>query len=56
MSEEHKLFIKKLKIEKFKVAFFRVFILVFLIFIWEIAANLKWIDPFLFSSPSIISG
>ncbi|WP_294352122.1 ABC transporter permease [uncultured Clostridium sp.] len=54
MSEEHKLFIQKLKIEKFKVAFFRVFILVFLIFIWEIAANLKWIDPFLFSSPSRI--
>lgn len=54
MSDEHKLFIKKLKFNKFKVTFFRVFILIFLIFLWEIAANLKWIDPFLFSSPSRI--
>ncbi|MBE6050002.1 MAG: ABC transporter permease [Clostridium sp.] len=54
MSEEHKLFIKNLKFNNFKVTFFRIFILIFLIFLWEIAANQKWIDPFLFSSPSRI--
>lgn len=54
LSQEHALYLKKLKIDKFKVAFFRVFILVAFILLWEIAASYKWIDPFLTSSPSRI--
>ncbi|MGL4572362.1 MAG: ABC transporter permease [Clostridium sp.] len=54
MSQEHALYLKKLKIDKLKVAFFRVFILVAFLFIWEVAATNKWIDPFLTSSPSRI--
>lgn len=54
MSTEHELYIKKIKKDKRKVTFMRIFILVFFILLWEIAADLKWIDPFLTSSPSRI--
>lgn len=54
ISKDHELYIKNLKRDKFKVAFFRIFILVFFLFLWEVAADLKWIDPFLTSSPSRI--
>ena len=52
MSTEHELYIKKIKHDKWKVAFFRIFILVVLIILWEVAVDLKWVDPFLTSSPS----
>ncbi|MDS0527169.1 ABC transporter permease [Clostridium sp. SHJSY1] len=52
MTSEHEHYIKKLKFNKFKVTFFRIFILVLFIGLWEIAADYKWIDPFLTSSPS----
>ncbi|MBD7912212.1 MULTISPECIES: ABC transporter permease [Clostridium] len=52
MTKEHELYIKKVKIGKYKVTFFRIFILIFFIVLWEVAANYKWIDPFLTSSPS----
>ena len=35
-----------------QVAILRVFIFVFFLIIWEVSANLKWIDAFFFSSPS----
>lgn len=54
MITEHELFIKKIKKEKRKVTFFRIFILLFLIAIWELAADTGLIDPFLTSSPSRI--
>ena len=54
ISESQKLYLKKLKIEKFKVGFVRILILVVFIVLWEIAADNKWIDPFLTSSPSRI--
>ena len=54
MSNEHSLYLKKLKHDKFKLAFFRLFILVAFIVLWEVAASYKWIDPFLTSSPSRI--
>lgn len=54
ISKEHELYIKKLKKNKLKITFFRVFILVFFLCLWEVAADLKWIDPFLTSSPSRI--
>lgn len=54
MSKEHELYLKKRKREKIKIVLMRVFILVAFIALWEIAAQLKWIDPFLTSSPSRI--
>lgn len=52
MSKEHEEYIKKIKFDKIKVSFFRIFILITFITLWEISANLKWVDPFLTSSPS----
>lgn len=52
MSKEHELYLKKVKKEKIMLAIFRISILLVFIALWEIAANLKWIDPFLTSSPS----
>lgn len=54
MSKEHEEYIKKIKFDKIKVSFFRIFILITFITLWEISANLKWVDPFLTSSPSRI--
>jgi len=54
MSKEHDLYIKKIRNTKLKVGFFRIFILVSFIALWEISATLKWVDPFLTSSPSRI--
>ncbi|MDZ5010897.1 ABC transporter permease, partial [Clostridium perfringens] len=47
-------YIKKVKRDRIKIAVFRIAILVIFIALWEIAARLKWIDPFLTSSPSRI--
>ena len=52
ISNEHELYIKKLKKEKLKITFFRIFILITFICLWETLADLKIIDPFLTSSPS----
>jgi NitT/TauT family transport system permease protein len=52
MSKEHETYIKKIKFNKLKVSFLRLFILISFIALWEISANLKWVDPFLSSSPS----
>lgn len=49
---EHEQYIRKIKLETLKVAFFRIFILLAIIGLWELAAQMKWIDPFLTSSPS----
>lgn len=54
MSNEHELYLKKVKRNKIKIAVIRIMILVVFIALWEIAAQLKWIDPFLTSSPSRI--
>ena len=54
MNEEHELYLKNIKREKIKITIFRITILVIFIALWEIAAQFKWIDPFLTSSPSRI--
>lgn len=54
MNSEHEIYLKNQKRHKLIISFFRIAILVFLIALWEIAAQLKWIDPFLTSSPSRI--
>lgn len=52
MSKEHELYVKKVKRDKLKVTLFRILILLGFIVVWELAADMKWIDPFLTSSPS----
>lgn len=55
MSKEHEEYIKKIKLDRLKVAIFRISILIIFIALWEIAARMKWIDPFLTSSPMKVS-
>lgn len=52
ISSEHELYLKKVKKSKRRVVVFRFLILIVFIALWQIAADLKWIDPFLTSSPS----
>ena len=52
MNDEHEAYLKKQKRQRIKISIWRVAILIGLIALWEIAAMLKWIDPFLTSSPS----
>jgi NitT/TauT family transport system permease protein len=51
-SEEQIKYIKSVKKENHKVTFVRIFILVAFFVLWEVAGDLKWIDPFLTSTPS----
>ena len=52
MSKEHEIYLNKVKRTKRKIVITRILILVIFIALWQIAANLKWIDPFLTSSPT----
>lgn len=52
MSKEHEIYLNKVKETKRKILITRILILVIFIALWQIAANLKWIDPFLTSSPT----
>ncbi|GAA0179162.1 ABC transporter permease [Clostridium sediminicola] len=52
ISEEHKVFLKKVKKRKRMITITRLVILIAFFMIWEIAGNLRWIDPFLTSTPS----
>ena len=54
VSSERKLYLKKIKKDKIIINFFRVFIFIFFIFIWELLSRLNLIDTFMFSSPSNI--
>lgn len=53
-SLEHQLFLKKRKKEKFWVYFTQIFILISLIVLWQILADQKIINTFIFSSPKLI--
>ena len=50
-SKEHKKYLKKIKKEKVIVTFFRIFIIIFFIIMWEVLARNEIINPFLTSSP-----
>lgn len=52
VSKEHELYLKKVKRTKRRIVIARILILVIFIALWQIAANFKWIDPFLTSSPT----
>ena len=53
-SNEHKLFLKKIKKNKLFVRIMQLFIIVFLLGIWELSARLNLINTFISSSPSNI--
>ena len=51
-SMEHKKYLQKIKIKKTIVIFFRIFIILFFLILWETLAKKEIINPFLTSSPS----
>jgi NitT/TauT family transport system permease protein len=53
-SNEHKEFIRKEKVTNYAVMISRIIILAVIFILWEAAANLDWIDPFIMSQPSRI--
>lgn len=52
--KEHELYLKKLKTDKISITIWRISILIIFFVLWELAADLGWIDPFITSSPSRI--
>lgn len=50
--KEQNLYIKNINTRKKKIFLFRMLILICFFALWEIAGDLKWIDPFLTSTPS----
>ena len=53
-SEEHKKYLKKIKINKFLIRFTQLLIIFLIIFLWQFAANHNLINTFIFSSPKAI--
>lgn len=53
-SQQHIEYLEGLKRNKLQIKSSQVGLLILFIVFWEIAANLKWIDPFFFSKPSDI--
>ena len=54
LSKERILYLRQTRREKISVHSVRILILLVLIILWEIAGQLKWIDPFIMSQPSRI--
>jgi len=54
ISNEHKLYLKKMQSRQMKIKLLQLFIFVGFFALWETAARLKWIDAFIFSQPSRI--
>ena len=53
-SKEHKEYIDKIKRKKRIIVFFRCFILILFLIIWELLARTEVINTFLSSSPSMV--
>jgi NitT/TauT family transport system permease protein len=53
-SQEHAAYLRAVRNNKLKVVAFQVLILAVLLAFWELAANLRWINPFITSQPSRI--
>lgn len=54
VSKERLLYLKKIRNIKISIRVTQIMILIVFFILWEIAANLKWIDPFITSQPSRI--
>ncbi|GAB6086657.1 ABC transporter permease [Alkaliphilus crotonatoxidans] len=53
-SPSHLAYLKGLKMEKTQILLSQIGLLIFLLVLWELAAHLKWIDPFFTSRPTSI--
>src|SRR5690554_4294128 len=53
-SKEHLAYLQARKRYRFRVTTAQVLLLVTFIALWELAATLRWIDPFIMSQPSRI--
>lgn len=53
-SEEHKAFIRKIRLNKFLIRTTQIMIIVCLIILWQLAADKGWINTFISSSPKAI--
>ena len=51
---EHQAYLRQRKQYKLKINVTQIFLLVFVLAIWEIAGRMGWIDPFIMSQPSRI--
>lgn len=51
-SQEHGIYLSKLRLNSIYVRVTQLFLLIFLVGMWELSANLQWVDEFLFSKPS----
>ncbi|KNY28021.1 ABC transporter permease [Pseudobacteroides cellulosolvens] len=54
ISQEHMEYLKKVRIKRFSILLTQILILVLFLGLWEAAARLKFIDPFITSQPSRI--
>lgn len=54
ISADRKLYLKNIKLKKFIILFFQIFILVGFLALWELLANLGYVDEFITSKPSRI--
>ena len=53
-SKEHLTYLKKIKLNKVLVRFTQLLIIILLLFLWQIAADLGWINTFISSSPKAV--
>lgn len=53
-SPDHATYLRRLRITTLVIWIIRIAILIGFIGLWELAVQLNWLDPFLFSSPSLI--
>jgi NitT/TauT family transport system permease protein len=54
VSQEHLAYLKRIKQKKAAIRITQIALLVFLLALWEFAAVMKWIDPFITSQPTRI--
>jgi NitT/TauT family transport system permease protein len=54
ITQEQLEYLKKIKAHKKLIIILRILLLIFLFALWEAATRLKWMDPFIFSSPARI--
>jgi len=54
ISEEHQEYLRKQKAYQWKVTITQIALLIIILVLWEFAARVRWIDPFITSQPSKI--
>lgn len=53
-SQEHQEFLRAVRRKRILIWVIRIVLLIFIFALWEVAANMEWIDPFITSQPSRI--